>query len=178
MSLEGCRTWILESKPMNESDHIRAIENILVRQLGWIAAADSKVSFVFTIITAMLGVLAAVSPRGGAPWSTAPALFALLAAACGLLSLIALSLVTFPRTKNINKSVIYFGKIAESDAAIFHDAILNMTYESYIIDLSDQCYRNAEIASRKFKWLQRALILLYLAIVPWSIAVFLLFSAR
>lgn len=159
---------------VNNFDRLNAIESNLARQLGWIAAADSKVSFIFTVATAMLGVLAAISPRAGCAWSTASAVFALLAAACGLLALLFLSFVTFPRTNGPRNSLIFFGEIAKDDPASFQDAISKLSYETYVADLTSQCFRNAEIAAHKFRWLRRAMVLLYLSILPWGIAIFLL----
>ena len=56
---------------MNDIDRVGFLETNLMRQLGWIAAADSKGSFAFAINTAMLGLLAAVSPKSSAAWNCA-----------------------------------------------------------------------------------------------------------
>ncbi len=152
------------------------LEANLSRQIAWIGAADSKISFVFAINTAMLGVLAAVSPRATDSWAVAPAIFAAFAAVFGLASLIFLSLASFPRTKGPKSSLIYFSGIAQRDANQFKQATCQMSTESYIDDLCAQCHRNAEIAERKFVWVQRALIALYLSVAPWCLAVYLLYN--
>ena len=162
---------------MNDMDRVGFLEANLTRQLGWIAAADSKGSFAFAINTAMLGLLAAVSPKSSAAWAVAPAVFASFAVAFGLASLLFLSFASFPRTKGPRNSLIYFGGIAQRDAGQFAQAVSSLSPEAYSADLSAQCHRNAEIANRKFTWVQRALLSLYLSVFPWGIAIFLLYSA-
>ena len=162
---------------MSDIDRVTFLEASLARQLGWIAAADSKASFVFAIDTAMLGVLAAVSPKTGSAWAVAPAIFAAFAVAFGLATLSFLCFASFPRTKGPKYSLIYFGGIAQRDAEQFRDAVSELSFESYTQDLSAQCHRNAEIASRKFTWVQRALVSLYLSVLPWGTAILLLYTA-
>lgn len=162
---------------MSDIDRVNILEATLARQLGWIAAADTKVSFVFAIDTAMLGVLAAVSPRAGSAWSVAPAICAAFAVVFGLATLLLLCFASFPRTKGPTNSLIYFGGIAQRDADQFRDAVSRLSLESYTTDLAAQCHRNAEIASRKFIWVQRAVVSLYLSVLPWGGAILLLYNA-
>lgn len=162
---------------MGDIEHVTFLEGNLARQLGWIAAADSKASFVFTLDTAMLGLLAAVAPRTGGAWGLTPAICAAFAVALGLAALLFLCFTSFPRTKGPKNSLIYFGGIAQRNAAQFQDAVSQLSLESYMVDLAAQCHRNAEIASRKFIWVRRALISLYLSVLPWGIAIFLLYNA-
>jgi len=161
----------------NKNNLVGFLEVNLARQISWIGVADSKISFVFAVSTAMLGVLAAVSPKAVEGWAVAPAIFAAFATVFGLASLLLLSLASFPRTKGPKNSLIYFGGIAQRDAEQFKQAASQMSTESYIDDLSAQCHRNAEIAERKFVWVQRALIVLYLAVAPWCLAVYLLYNS-
>lgn len=163
-------------KRMNDIDRIAFLEGNITRQLGWISAADSKASLVFAINTAMLGVLAAVSPKTGNNWALAQAIFAAFAAAFSLAALLFLCIVTFPRTKGPMGSLVYFGGIAQRDATQFYNAVSELTVESYMKDLVAQCHRNAVIAGRKFVWVQRALVSLYLSVLPWGIAILLLYN--
>jgi hypothetical protein len=55
--------------------------------------------------------------------------------------------------------------------------VLDLTIDAYLEDLTVQCHRNAEIATRKFVWIQRALLCLYLSVVPWALALWLLYKA-
>lgn len=158
----------------DRSDLLQFLEANLARQLSWISMADSKTSFVFAVNTAMLAVLAAVSPKSASDWTVVQAVFAALAAALAMASLIFLSIASFPRTRGPKSSLIYFGCIAQRDANQFAEAASEMSEDAYVSDLCAQCHRNAEIAKLKFVWVQRALISLYLSVIPWCIAVYLL----
>ena len=74
-------------------------------------------------------------------------------------------------------SMIYCGGISQRSAEQFREAISALSPETYIADLALQCHRNAEIATRKFTWIQRALFCLYLSVIPWVLALWLLYSA-
>ena len=100
---------------MNELDQIEFLEVNLTRQLAWIAAADSKSTFIFAIDTAMLGVLAAVSPKSASGWAVAPSVFGAFAAVLVLASLLFLSFASFPRTKGPKSSLVFFGGIVQRD---------------------------------------------------------------
>ncbi len=161
---------------ISDTDQISFLEKNLARQIAWISAADSKISFVFAIDTALLGLLAAVSPKQASSWTVAPAIFAAFAAVFVLASLIFLSLASFPRTKGPKSSLIFFGGIVQRDADQFRRAMCEMSAESHIDDLCVQCHRNAEIAERKFVWVQRAMVTLYLSVAPWFLAIYLLYN--
>jgi hypothetical protein len=161
---------------MINADLVSFLEKNLTRQIAWISAADSKISFILAIDTAMLGFLAAVSPKAAGGWEVAPAICAAFAAVFGLTSLIFLSLASFPRTKGPKGSLIFFGGIAQRDAVQFRKATSEMSTESHFDDLCAQCHRNAGIAERKFVWVQRALIALYLSATPWCLAIYLLYN--
>jgi hypothetical protein len=167
---------VMKEYMINDTERISFLEKNLTRQIAWISAADSKISFVFAIDTAMLGFLAAVSPKAASGWAVAPAIFAAFAAVFGLTSLIFLSLASFPRTKGPKSSLIFFGGIAQRDADQFRKATCEMSTESHFDDLCAQCHRNAEIAERKFVWVQRALVALYLSVAPWCLATYLLYN--
>ena len=159
---------------MEHGDMTHFLETNLARQLQWIAAADSKVAFGFTLNAAMLGLLAAVSQKPTA-WTVAPAIFTLFAAALGLSSLLFLSFASFPRTSGFKSSLIYFGGVVQRDHDQFKDAIKSLTQEAYLDDLASQCHRSANIAARKFLWVQCALICLYVSVPPWVAAIYLIY---
>ena len=161
---------------MEANDRVAFLEANLTRQLHWTSAADSKVAFGFTVNTAMLGLLAAVAPSTSAGWTTAPAVCASFAVAFGITGLLFLSFASFPRTEGPRGSLLFFGGIAQRDSEQFKSAVLSLSQEAYIDDLSVQCHRNAEIAARKFAWVQRALICLYLSVIPWGLSLWLLYG--
>lgn len=163
---------------MEDTERIAFLESNLARQLAWIAAADSKMSFVFAAAVAMLGVLAALAPTESHAWTTAAAVFVSFALAFSAASLVSLSAATFPRTKGPKGSMIYCGGIAQRSADQFLTAVKGLSREQYADDLAMQCHRNAEIADRKFAWVRRSLVCLFLAAPAWAFAVYLLYSGR
>ena len=162
---------------MEHRELVALLESNLARQLHWINSADTKAAFAFTLNTAMLGLLAAAAPRSATNWALAPAIFASFAVALGVTSLLFLSFASFPRAKGPKGSLIYFGGIAQRGENQFKEAIQGLNNELYMDDLAAQCYRNAEIATRKFSWIQRAFFCLYISILPWTLALWLLYSA-
>jgi hypothetical protein len=161
---------------MQPKERIPLLEANLARQLQWISWSDAKSGFIFTLTAAMAGLLAAVAPEGAAEWSTPQAVSASVATAACAAALLCLFLAAFPRTNGPRGSMVYCGGIAERDEAAFCDEVLAMPDADYARDLAQQCHRNAAIACEKFKWVQRALIALYLAVAPWAVALWLLYS--
>jgi hypothetical protein len=161
---------------MESAERIRLLEGNLDRQLAWIRAADGRSALAFALNTGMLGVLAAVSPKQATAWNLAPAIFAAFAVTLALASLACVAFVSFPRVKGPRGSIVFFGGIAQRTAGQFKEAITALSDGSYIDDLANQCHRNAEIATAKFYWVQRAFGGLFLAVPFWCLAVFLLYN--
>lgn len=153
------------------------LEASLDRQLNWIAAADSRIAFIFAISTAMLGVLATIAPVSSDKWSIGAAVFAALALVFNIASLLLVSFATFPRTDGPKGSIIFFGGIAVTEREQFKQEIMKIDTEKYIDDLAKQCHVNADIANSKFTWIKRSLISLYLAIIPWGLSVYFIYGA-
>ena len=161
---------------MEIKERMALLEANLTRQLQWIAWSDTKSGFIFTVTAAMVGLLAAVSPADITLWTTPQAIFATFTVAPAAAAFIFLSFATFPRTDGPKGSLIYCGGIAQRDLGQFRKEILAASAEGYAEDLVAQCHRNSVIACEKFKWVQRAMIALYLTIGPWALAVWLLYS--
>jgi hypothetical protein len=151
------------------------LETTLSRQLQWIAAADSKVSPVATVDLAMLGVLAAVAPASK-EWTGVTITLTALALASLSASLLHLLVATSPRTRDPVGSLIYFGGITQRTEEEFVVEMQNLQVEQYELDLARQTYRNACIAGEKYKHVKTGTRLLYAAIIPWTLAVYLLIS--
>jgi len=162
---------------MEKRDRVTLLESNLERQLHWIQTADNKAAFAFGMSAAMLGLLAAIAPNSTREWATIPAVLASFAVVLNVAALLFLSFATFPRTTGPKGSLIYCGTIAERNVDQFSDAIRSLSADEYLLDLSAQCHRNAEIAALKFKWAQRAMLALYFAIAPWVVALWLLYDA-
>jgi hypothetical protein len=178
------QTAMLFASAMTESDpHARtavaladqvAIQTAtLERQLEWIRSADSKVPILVGVSTAMLGALATLLPAlfklspWGAFWSGIAA-FALLA--CNGASAFAV----FPRTDGPPNSLLFFGTIASMTRPEYAHKIINQSEWDHLQDLITQTYRNAEVATLKYRWVKRAFGWLFFSILPWTVAVFLL----
>jgi hypothetical protein len=159
----------MESEPNRE-----ILEKTLERMLYWIAAADNKVAPVLAIDTAMLGILAAIAPKPGA-WTLAAVITTLLALSLLFLSLGFLFYASFPRTHGPKGSLVFFGGITERKRSVFVAEITNVQVHQYCEDLAAQCYRNAEIAGLKYRYLRLAMTMLLAAIIPWMLAVYVLY---
>ena len=153
------------------------LDRILNRNLQWISAADSKITPVLAIDTAMLSVLAALVPRAS-KWH---ALSASMTAICTLLlivSIICLFLANFPRTQGPKGSMIFFGGISEYDSQVYVEKITCGVSPELLKDLASQCYRNAEIANQKYIFVSWSIILLFLSLPFFLPAVSLLYNIK
>lgn len=152
------------------------LDRILGRNLGWIATADSKVAPILAVDTAMLGVLAALVPRPSG-WTFLQVAATSLAVALLLASVVCLVLAVFPRTEGPRGSRVYFGSIAKMEREAYVTSILSGVTQELLQDFTRQCHRNAEIADAKFSYVRRAMLLVFFSIIPWLVAVALLYSA-
>jgi len=154
---------------------INRLELSLERQLKWIQGADAKISFIFAADAAMLGFVAATFK-----WDTCAdwthQITALLALTLLGLSVLMASLANFPRTTGPKGSIIFFKGISEITPEEFLNRVQKEDTSGYINDLSAQCHRNATIAAKKFKWVQRSSLALYFGIVPWLLYLALSFN--
>ena len=166
---------------MTVGKEVEQMERTLDRLLVWVQAADAKGTIALAIATAMLGVLASACPEAER-WSGATggeaAFCGIVAslAAVGLLgSGLCVCLSTIPRTTGPRGSLVFFGGIVEVERAMFHKAVLARSEDNYLEDLCNQCHRNAEIASEKFKYVRLATVLLMASIIPWLLALFAMY---
>jgi hypothetical protein len=105
-------------------------------------------------------------------------LTAALAAVCiGALiyTLFCMVMVNFPRITRYDESAIFFEGVKSTDYAGFEKKVTAMTHETYLQDLTGTCYDNAVIASAKFRYIKKAMISLFSAIVPWMLLVYNVF---
>ena len=149
----------------------------LDRLLGWVRAAESRLALVLSLSTAMLGVLAALAPTAS-HWTVGAAVSAAFAAFFLLLSIAFAAFASFPRTTGPKGSLVYFGGISARDLPQYQEAIKSRTPEADLADLLGQCHRNAQIAERKYSWIQRSMACLFIAALPWAVSLFLLYSVE
>jgi Pycsar effector protein len=160
---------------MEIQQKINLMEQSLARLLQMESNADSKLSIIVAIDTSMLFIEAVLTQRG----ASAPAwVFATAAVAggCLLLSLLSLSFCALPRTTKTTSSVVFFGSIARNDRGTYSGMVKILTEEGYLDDLISQCHRNAQIASTKYTWIQRAQGAWFASILPWLLTVYGIYS--
>jgi len=58
----------------------------------------------------------------------------------------------------------------------FRDRMNGIAHSNYSDDLTVQCFRNASIASKKFRWVKRGLLFLYASAGPWALATWFLYQ--
>ena len=153
------------------------METELARLLDWVRAAESRLALVLPLSTAMLGALAVLAPAAS-EWTVVAGIATAFAAFFLVLSIAFAALASFPRTTGPKGSLIYFVGITARDLAQYESEIKSLTSESYLDDLIRQCHRNAQIADRKYTWVQRSMACLFIAALPWVISLFILYSEK
>ena len=152
-------------------DQIDVLEKELERLLNWIGAAESRLAFLFSLSTAMIGALAISLPEifqlpGSIKIST---IFAILLLFLAILFVV---IASFPITKGPSGSLIYFGSINNLTSEEYTNLSLKQTRADYENDLRMQCHRNAQIATRKFSLIQKSMICTFASILPWALSMF------
>jgi len=147
-----------EEPDVNETSTVSVarMEAQLARLLDWVRAAESRLALVLSLSTAMLGALAVLAPAAS-EWSVVAAIAAAFAALFLVLSIGFAALASFPRTAGPKRSLIYFGGITSRDLTQYEAEVKSMTPHQYIDDLIRQCHRNAQIAERKYAWIQSSI---------------------
>lgn len=155
---------------MDKTQLSSVLETNLSRQLGWIAASDSKAAFGFAVATGMLGIVSSRIPLAPCHWTLLGAVSTSIAGVLCATALMAIAFATFPRTSGPKGSLLFFGGICQRNVEQYRHAVQALSVEEYIADLADQCHRNAELASIKFTWIQRASMCLLCAAPFWVAA--------
>lgn len=157
---------------MEKKEQIQCAEKNLERLLEWVGKFDTKSSIILGIDTGMLAVLISFMPQL-AMWGLSLAISTILTVATFSLSLFFIFLSSYPRTKAPSRSLIFFGTISEFSFNDYKKIFCERNNKDYLNDLLEQCHRNAEIISTKFKNLKLAYCMLLIGIIPWAITIFL-----
>ena len=155
-------------------NQMEVLEKELERLLRWVGAAESRLAFVFSVSTAMLGAIA-LAVGDPADWSWLSAAAASPAIVLLLSSIVCSALATFPRTDGKTRSLIFFGYIDSLSLDEYRKLVMSQTESGYRDDLIEQCHRNAQIASSKHAWIRRSMICIFLAAIPWAVALFTIY---
>lgn len=157
--------------PTDLEERIRAAEGVLSRLHDWIGRYDNRASGLIGIDTGMLGVLAIMTrPTLSDGWLDAALILSILFIGISF-SLIIVG--TYPRMKGPKTSFIFFGRISEMSEDEFKKSFKKCSEDEYLEDLLGQCHINSKILNVKFKYLRNSLLMIVLAIIPWSIALYL-----
>lgn len=156
-------------------EKIDYLEKELSRLLSWIQAADSRLSIIIPLSTAMLGALAALTPNLS-EWTIVSGIFMSFAIFFLMLSLIFSACASFPRTSGPKGSLIYFSGITSRDITQFTTVVNEYDSDKYRFDLINQCHINAQIAEIKYNWVQRSMICLLISSIPWALSIFILYN--
>jgi len=153
------------------------LQYILDKQLGWIAAADSRLSLVLPLSTAMLGALAVYATKPVA-WTLLAGIPAAFAIFFLCLSIIFCACASFPRTTGTKGSLVFFEGIISRDLSQFRSAVKAIQKGELLDDLIEQCHINAQVASTKFMWVKRGMASILAAMLPWAFAVYQFYGMK
>ena len=160
------------------SDRLKVAQWALERQLAWISTAEVKVGAVIAINTAMLGGLATAFNASHLPSRTAWAyLFTLAAAGVSLIALFCAAMALVPRIAGPKESLLFFARVAAGECHDYQERFAKASDAELLKDFTAQVYRNAEIASDKYKWVGKAIRWSSFNILPWVAAIGLLVKA-
>jgi hypothetical protein len=152
---------------MNRIESIEYIHNL---QLAMIHAADSKLYLVMPLATAMLGSLALIINNNWLDSSNVMIVLLIIDIFSLTGSIVFCGISATPRVVRSQNSLISFDEIKRFELKEHYiNKISISTDEDYKNALQDHCYSSAVIASKKFKNVSTAIILLITGAVLWSI---------
>lgn len=154
-------------------ERIQIAQWILDKQLGWIAAADSKVAVIVALDTAVLATLATAYASAETPIAWA-SLTSITTGALVAIAIFCAAMSLFPRTDGPKQSLLFFSPVAKESRVDYTAALVACPLEKLHDDIAVQIHRNAEIAEAKHRWVRSSIGWSFLAAVPWVVAVYLL----
>ncbi|HEU0200222.1 MAG TPA: Pycsar system effector family protein [Burkholderiaceae bacterium] len=156
--------------PLSADQLLRSLETTLARLVATGSIADSRAGLVISTNIAMLGALVAMLSGTDFVRSGPVAWFWVGATAfCSLASIAMATLAAFPRPRGGDGSVVFFGSIASMSREEYFARLQNATQLEFARDLAEQCHRVATLATFKFRWVRRAMMMLLVASAPWLV---------
>jgi hypothetical protein len=152
-----------------DQDRLAIARWVFERTLAWNNAAEIKLGVVVTIGLAMLGGLASIFGKitDKPPLSIA---LALIAVFCLCVALGCAAATVLPRLEGPKKSLVYFGRVAELERSAYTEEFRKTTDDGWLVDLTEQIHRNAEIAKIKHGWVRKAMFWAFFSAVPWIVS--------
>lgn len=158
--------------PLDSQTSIKIEEASLSRMLEWVRASNTKVTPMLAISLAMLGVPASLVKE----WTPIVAFPLVIASLGPAMCLVFCWRATFPQTKSVNKSLLFFGTVADMSLDDYRSQVRARNKTSYLEDLMYQTHRNAEIAQDKHSKLKWAMQSLFIGILPWLLSIYFLLN--
>ena len=159
-----------------QTERLQIAQWLLDKQLECIASADAKVAVVITLNTAIVAILASTYATSSNPDLPGT----LLALSAGLFTFVALfcaAMSIFPRVKGSDKSLVFFGSVAENTFADYVHTFATSTVDHFVLDITAQVHRNAEIAKAKYVWVRRSIAFSFLVVPIWVSSICFLFTS-
>ena len=160
----------------SKNERLQTVQWVFERQLAWIAAADAKVAVVITLDLALIAALGALGASEKAEvWSRPDNAWAAVLTVLTLIPLI-ISLgcaahALIPRPEGPPASMLFFGRVVNQQRADYVAKLAVVTDDELLGDFAEQVHRNAEIACDKFKYVRIAMVMGFLALPFWILAV-------
>ena len=151
-------------------------ERSLDRISDWIKGADSKATTLLAIDTTMIAAIVGLSVRPGG-WTQWSGVWILIGGAALVASLAMVALSALPQLAARAPSLLFFGDIASMSSDEYSARVESRSTSDYLRDLNSQCHRCSEIATRKYRWIRGATMVLIAGILPWMVALFLIVQA-
>lgn len=150
-----------------ERHRLEVAERQLALVQSFFPRLDSKVSAMFAISSAQIAVAALnLSADDLKLWYVAiPATAFLLAI---IYTLISLYRCAYPHLEGGSQSLVYFAEIAKRTESDYIKQYAAVSVKDLTDDLSGQIWRNSEIVSTKYRWLNRSTIAAMLSLIPWT----------
>jgi len=156
-------------------EDVAFLESNLARQLEWVRAAESRLSLVLPLSTALFGTIAVrVSDASGWDCYTVIATAVAVLLLGGSILFSALSFV--PQVKGAQVSNIFFGTVGAMPLSDFRAALAEYGEEEYRRDLIEQIHINARIAARKYRLVTYSMRCLMGSFLPWAISMIFIYG--
>lgn len=144
--------------------------------IDWVKAADAKAQATVGLAAAMVSVLAFIKPDGAAADA---GIFTVVSLICVILSAISWlfsGLAFFPRTKPTPaRTLLFFGDISDQIPLRSRHAGLDylnqIKHQDFGRDLSLQIVVNAHICRQKYKWVSRAMVVVFASMFFFFLAI-------
>lgn len=151
-------------------------ENILNRTIEFINSCDTKASIIITLVGILMTALSAIfvgdvvniksnDIQLCSKGCIAYFVIAGISMIFMVIVMIMLIIVLFARTKSKRDSKMFFGNISKKELSKYEEEMMSINADELFSDLIQQIHINSIICDRKFRYFNKALVLLLFSIV-------------